>query len=178
MYAEGIYHVAAHGSDIRDLFLDDVDRRAFLDLLKLTFTPLGLRVISYVLMTNHHHLLVETPDDRIARGLQVLHGGFARRHNVRHGRTAHLFRAHPVARRIEDDDDLIWADRYIAWNPVEAGVVFSPFDWGWSSGSAHAGLAVAALPLHEAPLRASFGGAADWRQRYFDYVAAQVSRAA
>ena len=178
MYAEGIYHVAAHGSDVRDLFLDDRDRRVFLDLVGLTFAPLGLRLISYVLMTNHHHLLVDTPDDRIARGLQQLHGGFARIHNARHGRTAHLFRAHPIARRVEDDGDLIWTDRYIAWNPVGAGIVATPFDWPWSSALTHAGLAAPALPLHESELRAAFGAARDWRRRYFDYVSAALNRAA
>ena len=178
MYAEGIYHVAAHGSDTRNLFLDDRDRRIFLDLLELTFTPLDLRIVSYALMTNHHHLLVATPDDRIARGLQQLHGGFARIHNLRHGRTAHLFRAHPVARRIDDDSDLISTDRYVAWNPVEAGITASPFDWPWSSTSANAGLATPQLRLHAVPLRAAYGGARDWHRRYFDYVAAPLSRAA
>lgn len=178
LYAQGIYHVAAHGSDDRNLFLDDRDRRIFLNLLELTFIPLGLRVVSYVLMTNHHHLLVETPDDRIARGLQQLHGGFAGIHNSRHGRRAHLFRAHPTARRIEDDDDLIWTGRYIARNPVEAGMTSSPFDWLWGSGQAHAGLAFPQIPLHEAPLRAALGGGSDWRRRYLTYVSTAVNRAA
>ena len=129
-------------------------------------------------MTNHHHLLVDTPDDRIARGLQQLHGSYSRIHNLRHGRTAHLFRAHPLARRIEDDDDLVWTDRYFAWNPVEAGIVATPFDSPWSSAAAHAGLAAPRLPVHDRPLRAAFGGAGDWRRRYFDYVAGPLSRAA
>ena len=169
LYAKGIYHVAGHGSDDRKLFIDDDDRRDFLDHLSTTFALLGLRLVSYVLMTNHHHLLVETPDGRIERGLQRLHGGYALLHNRRHGRTAHLFRAHPLARRIEDDDDLVWTDRYIARNPVEARIVLDPFDWPWGSARAHAGVATTGLALHDAPLRGAYD-ATGWRHLYRDYV--------
>jgi REP element-mobilizing transposase RayT len=179
LYAHGIYHVAGHGSDDRILFRDDIDRRAFLEHLEHTFIPLGLRIVSFVLMTNHHHLIVATPDSRIARGLHDLHGGYARIHNRRHERTAHLWRAHPLARRIEDNDDLITTDRYLAHNPVEAGIVPGPFDWVWSSATAHAGLSPALLTLDEAPLRGAYENAARWRDHYYHYVAgARASRAA
>ena len=170
MYAQGIYHVAGHGSDDRVLFRDDDDRHTFLDHLAATFAELGLGLVSFVLMTNHHHLLVHTPDRRIAQALQALHGGYARKHNRRHGRTAHLFRAHPLARRIEDNDDLRWTSRYIARNPVGARMVLDAFDWPSSSARVHAGLAPAPLLLDEHPLRGAFDGALDWRRRYHDYV--------
>ncbi len=179
LYAHGIYHVAGHGSDDRILFRDDVDRRTFLEHLERTFVPLGLGIVSYVLMTNHHHLLVATPDGRIARGLHDLHGGYARIHNRRHGRTAHLFRAHPLARRLEDNDDLVGTDRYVASNPVDAGLVLTAFDWPWSSAAAHAGLSAARIALDEAPLRGAYENAARWRHHYYDYVAgARATRAA
>ncbi|HUZ14660.1 MAG TPA: transposase [Gaiellaceae bacterium] len=171
MYARGVYHVAGHASDDRSLFIDDIDRRFFLDHLAETVSLLGLRVISYVLMTNHHHLLIDTPDGRIASALHRLHGGYAREHNIRHRRTAHLFCAHPLARRIEDNDDLKWTDRYLARNPVEAGLVPDPFDWFWSSARTHAGLAEPPLPLHDAPLRGAYENSPHWRDRYRAYVA-------
>src|SRR4051812_36670 len=177
-YARGIYHVAGHGSDERVLFRDDVDRHAFLDHLSATFAFLELGIVSYVLMTNHHHLIVKTPDGRIARGLHDLHGGYARIHNRRHGRRAHLFRAHPFVRRIEDSDDLITTDRYLARNPVAAGIVLDPFDWSWSSAPAHAGVAPPQLSLTDSPLRGAYEAAPDWRRRYFDGLSgARVSRA-
>jgi putative transposase len=166
LYAEGLYHVASHASDNRDLFLDDADRRAFLDHLTLTFRPLGLNVVSYTLMSNHYHSVVRTPDDRIARGLQTLHGGYSARYNRRHKRHAHLFRAHCVARRITGNDDLVTVSRYVARNPVEAGLVLDPLDWPWSSAAAHAGLVRPAIPLDEGPLRAAYDDSADWRLRY------------
>jgi putative transposase len=178
LYAHGIYHVAGHGSDDRLLFRDNDDRRIFLDHLEQTFVPLGLGIVSFVLMTNHHHLVVATPDGRIARALHDLHGGYARIHNRKHGRTAHLFRAHSLVRRIEDDDDLKWVDRYVAHNPVEAGIVPGPFDSWWSSASAHAGLSQPLVTLDEGPLRAAYGGSPRWRDDYRLYVAGCASRAA
>lgn len=175
MYARGIYHVAAHGSDDRDLFVDDLDRRVFLSHLSETAALLGVRVISYALMTNHHHLLLDTPDSRIAAALHRLHGGYARQHNVRHGRTAHLFRAHPLARPIEDNDDLKWTDRYVARNPVEAGLVVAPFDCTWSSARAHAGQAKSPIALYEEPLRGAYSSHPDWRDHYRTYVSAGVA---
>ena len=169
-YSDGIYHVAGHGSDERHLFLDDADRRMFLEHLDLTFTTLGLDVISYVLLTNHYHTLVATPDRRIETGLQRLHGGYSLHHNKRHGRTAHLFKAHCLARRITDNDDLIWTARYIARNPVEAGLVLDPLDWPWRSAPAHAGLDRPAIRLTEQQLRDAFGDRPDWRRRYRDHV--------
>jgi REP element-mobilizing transposase RayT len=136
--------------------------------LATTFALLDLRIVSYALMTNHHHLIVATPDARIARGLHHLHGGYARIHNRRHGRRAHLFRAHPLARRLEDNDDLKWTDRYLARNPVEAALVLDAFDWPWSSAAAHAGLAASPIPLYEAPLRGAYENAPHWRRRYYE----------
>jgi REP element-mobilizing transposase RayT len=177
-YAEGIYHVAAHGSDDRVLFHDDNDRRAFLAHLETTFALLELEVVSFVLMTNHHHLIVATPDARLELGLQQLHGGYSRIHNRRHGRTAHLFRAHSFARRIEDDDDLKWTDRYIARNPLEAGIVTDPLDHYWSSAPAHAGMSRPLIRLHEAPLRAAYDNVPDWRRRYVETVLGTGARRA
>ena len=179
LYARGIYHIAGHASDDRILFRDDIDRHTFIDHLAHTFARLELGVVSYVLMTNHHHLIVATPDARVARGLHDLHGGYARIHNRRHGRSAHLFRAHALVRRLETSDDLVGTDRYLARNPVEAGIVLDPFDWSWSSARAHAGLAPAPLPLDDAPLRGAYENAAQWRDHYHRYVAGErASRAA
>jgi putative transposase len=164
-FESGVYHIAAHGSDERHLFNDD-DRTEFLDRLGHSFWKLGIELIVYVLMTNHYHALAYTPDDRISRALQGLHGGYSLHHNQRHGRRAHLFRAHCLARQIVDDDDLLRTSRYLALNPVEAGLVLDPVDWPWSSARVHAGLAPAPIPLDDHRLRAALGDSTDWRDRY------------
>jgi REP element-mobilizing transposase RayT len=165
-YTSGIYHLASHGSDDRCLFDDDDDRTAFLDRLGLTFSCLGIELISYVLMSNHYHALAYTPDGRLARGLQRVHGGYSYERNRLRSRRAHLFRAHCIARRIIGNDDLVTVSRYLAFNPVAAGLVLDPTDWPWGSARAHAGVGKAPIHLVERHLEAVFGPDPTWRKRY------------
>jgi putative transposase len=177
LFTDGVYHVASHGSDNRQLFYDNGDRREFLSRLGLTFWKLELELISYVLMGNHYHSLVYTPDDRLSRGLKEVHGGYSRAHNKRHNRGFHLFRAHCFARRIADNDDLLATSRYLALNPVEAGFVVHPLDWPWSSARVHAGLEPPTIPLNEDKLRAAFDDNPHWRDRYREFIEPTHARA-
>jgi hypothetical protein len=102
-------------------------------------------------------------------GLQQLHTWYSRLHNRLHGRGAHLFRAHFFA-ELESDADLLSTCRYVARNPVEAGLVRNPFAWRWSSAAATPGLAKPALSLDPEPLTMAFDGASDWQARYRAFV--------
>lgn len=168
-YAEGLFHFAAHGSDIRYLFSSDDDREDFLDLLAVVCVRYELALLSYALMGTHYHTIVAIPDERISQALQTLHTEYSRHCNRRRGRSAHLFRAHPMARMIESDEDLIGTARYVARNPVEAGLVRDPLAWPWSSARSHAGLELPRIPLAEEALEAALGGAS-WRRNYADLV--------
>jgi putative transposase len=169
-FGAGVYHLAAHGSAERRLFVDDTDRRAFLDLLSITWSQLGLELISYVLMTNHYHALTWIPDKRLSKALQVVHGQYSREHNKRHHHSAHLFRAHCFTRRVCDDNDLLANEHYIAHNPVRAGLVAHPLDWPWGSARSHAGLEASAVFLSERRLHGALGDRDDWRKRYANFV--------
>ena len=162
----GIYHLAAHGSDTRHLFLRDEDREEFLERLAAIWAYFELPLLSYVLMGSHYHAVVRIPDARLSQALHHLHTDYSRWHNRRHGRSAHLFRAHALTRRITSDRQLIAACRYLARNPVVAGLVTDPLEWPWSSARAHAGLERPRIPLAESDLRAAFGDTDDWRERY------------
>jgi putative transposase len=165
-FAEGIYHLGSHGSDTRHLFRSADDRTTFLNRLGLLIERFNLRLISYALLGNHYHLVLATPDGRVSAALQQLHGWYSRWHNRRNGRGAHLFRAHFFAREITSDADLLVACRYVAVNPVAAGLCNDPFSWPWSSAAASAGIAQPALSLDHGPLRAALGDSADWQRRY------------
>jgi REP element-mobilizing transposase RayT len=165
-FVDGIYHVTAHASDTRYLFLTPDDRRDFLDRLVFSVAPHDIRLLDYVLMGNHYHTLVHTPGARLSDALQRLHTGYSRRHNRRHGRSAHLFRAHCVTRAVTTDRQLLATYRYIARNPVRACLVVDPLDWPWSSARTHTGAERPTVPLDETPLRAAFADAPDWRDRY------------
>lgn len=170
-FVEGIYHLSSHGSDIRDLFLTAYDRTSFLGRLAVVIERFDLRLIAYALLGNHYHTVVATPGGRVSSALQQLHGWYALTHNRRHGRTAHLFRAHPFARELTSDEDLLGTCRYVAHNPVGAGLASDPFSWPWSSTAASAGLAAPAVPLDPGPLRAALGDGADWQRRYRTFIA-------
>jgi putative transposase len=162
----GIYHLAAHASDNRYLFAADREREDFLERLAGIWERFELALLSYVLMGSHYHALVRIPDARLSQALQRLHAQYSRLHNRRHRRSAHLFRAHALTREIGSNAQLVAACRYLALNPVEAGLVTDPLDWPWSSARAHAGLERARIPLAESDLQASFGDGDDWRERY------------
>jgi REP-associated tyrosine transposase len=169
--ADGIYHIASRGSDRQPLFRFDADRLAFLERLAAVVERYELACVAYCLMGNHYHLLVQTPDERVSNALRELNGGYARHFNRVHGRSAHLFRNRFFARQIEEEAYLLTACRYLAYNPIRAGLCREPGDWPWSSHRATAGLDPSPGFLSEALIRDACGGQRNWRLRYRDLVA-------
>ena len=84
-------------------------------------------------MGNHVHLLVETPEANLGKGMQTLHGGYARRMNQCHGMKGALFESRYGCVMMENDAQLWMAIRYLALNPVEAGLCLRAEDYEWSS---------------------------------------------
>lgn len=166
----GIYHVASRGSDRRPLFVFDSDRQSFLDRLARIVERHELRCLAYCLMGNHYHLIVQTPDARLSAALKELNGGYSRRFNHVHGRSAHLFRNRFLAQLVDGERYLLAACRYVAYNPVRAGFCVEPSEWPWSSYCASAGIDPVPSFLNETMLRDIFGGGREWRARYRDFV--------
>ena len=84
-------------------------------------------------MTNHLHLVLETPDADLSSGMQWLHGAYGQAFNRRHGRRGHLFEGRYGATRARSDEQVCVAAGYVARNPVDAGLCRRPEDWPWSS---------------------------------------------
>jgi REP element-mobilizing transposase RayT len=169
-FVAGIYHVGSHGSDDRYLFLTEGERSVFLQRISDVADRFELGLVAFTLMGNHYHLLVRIPDARLSTAMQELHTWYSRLHNKLNGRSAHLFRARFHGREIDGDDDLLWTARYLAWNPVLAGLAADPFGWAWSSAAATAGLRPSRVPLDLAPLGDALGAGPGWRQRYRDLI--------
>ncbi len=130
---DGIHHVFARGNNRQVIYRDDDDRRRYLALLGATVERKRWRCLSYCLMDNHVHLLVETPEPNLGAGMQRLHGGYARQFNDRHRRCGHLFQGRFGSNLIADDLEFWTVARYIARNPVEAGRCARARDWVWGS---------------------------------------------
>ena len=69
-----VYHLTARGNARQDIYLDDTDRCTFLDLLQREVQQQHWRCYAYCLMTNHYHLLIETPEGHLVKGMRRLHG--------------------------------------------------------------------------------------------------------
>ena len=121
------------GNNRQPLFVDDDDRRAYLGLLAQVVASHAWHCLSYCLMGNHVHLLLETTEPNLANGFQRIHGPYAQRFNRRHRRTGHLFENRFGSVRVEDDAQLWMIVAYIARNPVEAGLCATLEGWEWSS---------------------------------------------
>ena len=135
LIAGGVYHVVARGNGGARIFLDDLDHAEYLKLLLEAAGRCGWNVPAYCLMPNHVHLLVETPEPNLPTGMQWLHGRYGRYFNDRHDRCGHLFQGRYKAVRQKSDEQLWHVMRYIALNPVKAGLCNRPRDYRWSSSS-------------------------------------------
>ena len=93
----------------------------------------GWKVHAYCLMSNHYHLLIETPEPNIAIGMQWLNSTYAHRFNEKYERIGHLFQRRYADGIILTDEHLHEVIRYIPLNPVRAGLCKRPEDWPWSS---------------------------------------------
>jgi putative transposase len=105
----------------------------YLAILAATVREVNWRLLSYCLMNNHLHLLVETPDANLGIGVQRLHGRYGRKFNDRHGRVGHVFQGRFGNELVLDDEQFWTVARYIARNPVEAGLCRVAHEWRWSS---------------------------------------------
>ncbi len=134
-FPDAIYHVTARGNGRQDIFLDDEDRYYMLDRLETTVHRFGWRILSFVLMTNHLHKLVQTPKPNLSAGMQFLLSGYATRFNARHDCCGHLFQSRFGAELIEDEQYYWNVSRYIHLNPVRTMVplVDRLEDYAWSS---------------------------------------------
>ena len=128
-----MYHVASRGNRRAPIFRDDLDYEQSLAILAATIARHGWRCHAYCLMPNHYHLLVETPNADLSRGMQRLNSAYAQWFNWRHGLSGHLFQGRFFSTPVEGAGHLLELARYAVLNPVRAGLCRHPADWRWSS---------------------------------------------
>lgn len=114
----GRYHITARGNERKDIFRDDTDHFHFLELLGQLGERFGARVHAYVLMDNHYHLMVETPEANLSRAMHWFNAGYCIWFNRRHRRNGHLLQGRFAAFIVEDDAGWQELARYVHLNPV------------------------------------------------------------
>jgi putative transposase len=139
-YEGAVYHVTSRGNDRNPIFFTDADREAFLALLGEVVVRYSWICHAHCLMTNHYHVLVETPLANLSHGMRHLNGLYTQRINRANKRTGHLLQGRFKSVLVEKESHLLELARYVVLNPVRAKMVRSPKDWRWSSYRATAGL--------------------------------------
>lgn len=132
-FAGALYHVTARGNARGDIYLSDSDRQIFLDVLGQVCERFNWQCHAYCLMSNHYHLLLETPDANLSAGMRQLNGVYTQTFNRNHTRVGHVFQGRYKAILVEKERYLLELSRYIVLNPVRAHMVGSAADWPWSS---------------------------------------------
>ena len=128
-----LYHVMARGNARSEIFIDDEDREVFLDNLGRVCGRFEWRAWAWCLMGNHYHLLIETVEPTLSKGMREINGVYTQAFNRRHGRSGHVLQGRFKAPLVDKDNYLLELSRYVVLNPVRAGMVESAADWRWSS---------------------------------------------
>ena len=128
-----VYHITARGDRQEPIFDDNDDRLAFLDLLGKEVQQQGWVLYAFCLMGNHYHLLLETPEANLVRGMRRLNGVYTQAFNRRHGRVGHVLQGRYKSILVDKDSYLLELCRYVILNPVRAGLVDSVSQSPWSS---------------------------------------------
>jgi REP element-mobilizing transposase RayT len=153
----GIFHVTARGNRSQIIYEDDGDRMLFMKLLADIVLRFGWRCHAYCLMTNHYHLLIETPQANLSEGMHRLNSLYVQAFNRRHGYAGHLFERRFRSSLVQSNAHLIELARYIVLNPVRAGLCREPAEWKWSSYQAFVSAVAAPVFLTVNWLLAQFG---------------------
>lgn len=130
---DAFFHITSRGTAKRAIFISRYDHQMFCELLGLVVARFAWICHSFCLVQNHFHLLVETPNTNLASGMKYLNGVYSQRFNRIHGRIGHLMQDRYYSRIIETDPDCLAVARYVALNPVNAGLCGHPLDWEWGS---------------------------------------------
>lgn len=138
--ANATHHIAALAVEREVVFREIDDRGRFLAQLEKVVGTYDWRCRAYCLMGTHFHLIVHTIRPNLSRGIQHLCGAYAQWFNWKYSRRGHLFARRFVSRHIKTDSHLLEAHRYVALNPVRAGLCRVPAEWPWGSFRSLAGL--------------------------------------
>jgi REP element-mobilizing transposase RayT len=128
-----LFHVMSRGNERQPIVRDEADRQERIDWLRRTVETYGWRLHAFVLMTNHDHLFVETPEANLSAGMHLLNSSYTSYFNRRHRRAGHLFQGRFRGHLIEEEGYYLEVSRYVHLNPVRAKMVRRPEQWRWSS---------------------------------------------
>ena len=117
-YEGAVYHVSSRGNERKEIFKDEIDRKAFLDLLTDSLKTYSVILYCYVLMENHFHFLLETPLANLSEFMRRFNITYTSHYNRRHKRVGHLYQGRYKSILVDKESYLAVLSRYIHLNPV------------------------------------------------------------
>ncbi len=147
-FADAVYHVTARGNERKAIYRDDQDRQRFLETVEQAHDRFGVVIHAYCLMSNHYHLLIQTPRANLSAAVGWLQTTYSVRFNRRHRRSGHLYQGRFKAHLVEADEYAQQLIKYIHLNPVRPKDKRRPVPtdrkreldaYPWSSHRAYAG---------------------------------------
>jgi len=132
-FAGAVYHVTARGNEKQTIFRDNRDHGRFQRLLEELRSRFRVAIHAYVLMKNHYHLLLETPEANLSKSMHYLNTAYTSYFNVRHSRVGHLLQGRYKAILVEKENYLLMLSRYVHLNPYRAGIAGDLETYAWSS---------------------------------------------
>ena len=178
-YDGALYHVTSRGNERKAIFKNDSDRKLFLDTLSLVTKRFHWVCHAYCLMNNHYHVVIETPDGNLSKGMRQLNGVYTQAYNKRYGRVGHLLQGRFKGILVQKDSHLLEVCRYVVLNPVRAKTISHPRQYKWSSYGATAGIAQAHDCLMPTEILNQFGQRKAVAQRkYREFVEDGISKSA
>ena len=170
-YDGALYHVTSRGNEQKPIFKHDADRELFLNTLFHVTQRFHWVCHAYCLMNNHYHLVIETPEGNLSKGMRQLNGVYTQAFNRRHARVGHLFQGRFKAILVQKDSHFLAVCRYVVLNPVRAKAVNRPGEWKWSSYRATIGQAPIPDCLKTDEILSQFGVRRSLaREKYREYV--------
>ena len=139
-YPGAFYHITARGNEQQKIFRSLKDKERFLTYLESSVLRYGAVIHVYCLMSNHYHLLMETPRGNLSQIMRHINGAYTTYFNLRLKRAGHLFQGRYKAILVEADEYALELSRYIHLNPVRAKMVDRPEEYLWSSYRGYTGL--------------------------------------
>jgi len=119
----GYYHIVNRGVDKRVVYKDKEDYEHFLELLCSASLIYDVKVHSYVLMSNHYHLLIETSQENLSQYMKHINASYAIYFNKKYKRSGHLWQGRFKSWYVTDESYLYALVAYIEYNPVKAKMV-------------------------------------------------------
>ena len=130
-YPGAFYHITSRGNERKNIFKSQRDREQFLIYLESATERYGAKIHVYCLMSNHYHLLLETPLANLSQIMRHINGAYTTYFNIKRERAGHLFQGRYKAILVEMDEYAQELSRYIHLNPVRAGIAEMPEQYPW-----------------------------------------------